>query len=206
MIEVGHSKPKLYTWSIAPLDSIGNKWRARMPNYRRVWCPGGTYFFTVTLLHRQQNDLLVCHIESLRNAVDHIRKRYPFTIHGWVVLPDHLHCIIELPPGDTNYSMRWALIKQMFSKSIPVTEQRSAVQQRRAERGIWQRRYWEHLIRDEADYRTHMDYVHFNPVKHGLVTRVTDWSYSTFHVLVKRGIYLENWGEGMTGSSLAYDD
>ncbi len=115
-----------------------------MPNYRRVWCPGGTCFFTATLLERHHNDLLVRHIDALRQVVAHVRSRHPFTIHGWVVLPDHLHCVIELPSGDANYAMRWALIKQRFSKAIPATEHRNEARQRRAERGIWQRRYWEH--------------------------------------------------------------
>jgi putative transposase len=176
-----------------------------MSNYRRVWCRGGTYFFTVTLLERRNNDLLIRHIDALRKAVAYVRGRHPFTIHGWVVLPDHLHCVIELPADDANYAMRWALIKQRFSKSIPPTERRSDVRQRRAERGIWQRRYWEHLIRDEADFAAHLNYVHFNPVKHGLVMRVVDWPYSTFHQLVLRGCYPENWGEGVS-HVLEYDD
>jgi len=113
--------------------------------------------------------------------------------------------VIELPAGDANFAMRWALIKQRFSKSIPATERRSDVQQRRAERGIWQRRYWEHLIRDEADFAAHLNYVHFNPVKHGLVMRVADWPYSTFHRLVHRGCYPESWGEGVS-HVLEYDD
>lgn len=176
-----------------------------MPNYRRAWCPGGTYFFTVTLLERCSNDLLVRHIDRLRAAMAYVRARHPFTIHGWVVLPDHLHCVIELPAGDADYAMRWALIKQRFSKSTPATELRSEVRLRRKERGIWQRRYWEHLIRDEADFAAHMDYVHFNPVKHGLVARVIDWPHSTFHRLVELGVYPENWGLGGVGL-LGYED
>ncbi len=164
-----------------------------MPNYRRVWMPGGTYFFTVTLLQRHDNDLLVRHIDALRAAVVRVRARHPFKIHGWVVLPDHLHCVIELPSGDANYATRWALIKQYFSKAIPVTERRNEARMRREERGIWQRRYWEHLVRNERDYAAHMDYVHFNPVRHGLVSRVADWPYSTFHRLVRGGIYPADW-------------
>jgi REP-associated tyrosine transposase len=175
---------------------MGGSKEAGMPNYRRVWCPGGTYFFTVTLLERHHNDLLVRHIDALRHAVACVRARHPFTIHGWVVLPDHLHCVIELPSGDANYAMRWALIKQRFSKAIPATEPRNEARQRRAERGIWQRRYWEHLIRDERDYAAHMDYVHFNPVKHGLVSRVQDWPHSTFRRLVRMGVYPLEWGLG----------
>ena len=148
-----------------------------MPNYRRAWHPGGTYFFTVNLLERSGNDLLVRHIDYLRDAVSHVRSNHPFTIHAWVVLPDHLHCVIELPSGDTDFSTRWRLIKTRFSQSIPKTELLSAVRLRRGERAIWQRRYWEHLIRDERDFAAHMDYVHINPLKHGLVTHVADWPF-----------------------------
>ena len=177
-----------------------------MAQYRRIWHPGGAYFFTVTLLQRQSNDLLVRHIEPLREAVRYVRHRHPFKIHGWVVLPDHLHCIIELPADDADYAVRWALIKQRFSKAVPNTEMRSATRQRREERGIWQRRYWEHLIRDETDYSRHMDYLHFNPVKHGLVSRVRDWPYSTFHRLVEQGVYPANWGEGMDMELMKFDE
>lgn len=115
-----------------------------MPDYRRAWHPGGTYFFTVSLLQRQGNDLLIRHIEALRAMVDLVRRRHAFRIHAWVVLPEHLHCVIELPPGDRDFATRWRLIKAGFSKSLPRTERLSAVRSRRGERGIWQRRYWEH--------------------------------------------------------------
>ena len=108
-------------------------------------------------------------------------------------MPEHLHCILELPADDHDYSLRWRLIKRYFSESIPGTEYRSDTRQRRRERGIWQRRFWEHLIRDQPDYNAHMDYVHYNPVKHGLVSRVQDWPYSTFHRFVEQGIYPHDW-------------
>ncbi|MCB5196577.1 REP-associated tyrosine transposase [Deefgea salmonis] len=155
-----------------------------MPNYHRAWLPGGTWFFTVTLLERHNNFLLVQHIDLLREAVAYKRQRHPFRIHAWVVLPDHLHCILELPAGDTDFSLRWRLIKAYFSRNLPTDEWRNPARVRRGERGIWQRRFWEHLIRDERDFQNHMDYIHFNPVKHGLVANVQDWPYSTFHVLV----------------------
>lgn len=112
-----------------------------------------------------------------------------------------MHCVIELPPGDTDFALRWRLIKAGFSKRLPANERRSAVRLARGERGIWQRRYWEHLIRDEADFRAPMDYVHFNPVKHGHVSQVADWPYSTFHRLVALGVYSPDW----TGSAAADD-
>jgi len=176
-----------------------------MPNYRRAWHPGGTYFFTVNLLQRTDNDLLVRHIDVLRESVKWVRHAHPFAIHAWVVLPEHLHCVISLPPGDADFALRWRLIKMRFSKTIPDKEWISATRQRRGERGIWQRRYWEHLIRDEKDFSAHMDYVHINPVKHGLVERVIDWPYSTFHRLVEDGVYPRNWGGGDEGG-LSYAD
>ncbi len=163
-------------------------------NYRRVWVAGGTYFFTVNLLERKGNDLLVRHIDVLRAAVARVKIKYPFVIHGWVVLPDHLHCVIELPAGDLDFSVRWRLIKILFSKGLPPDEYRSAVRLHRKERGIWQRRYWEHLIRDQRDFEHHMDYVHFNPVKHGLVNNVHEWPFSTFHQLVRCGVYPKKLG------------
>ena len=162
--------------------------------YRRMWCPGGTYFFTINLLQRQGNDLLTRHIGLLRKAVGDVKRRHPFRIHAWVVLPDHMHCVIELPHDDADFATRWRLIKMNFSKSLPKVEPRSAVRIVRGERGIWQRRYWEHLIRDEKDFCAHVDYVHINPMKHGLVDSVQEWPYSTFHRYVEKGIYTEDWG------------
>ncbi|WP_051304981.1 REP-associated tyrosine transposase [Chitinilyticum litopenaei] len=140
--------------------------------------------------------MLVERIELLRAAVQTVKRSHPFIIHGWVVLPEHLHCILELPPGDADFALRWRLIKLLFSRQLPKLERRTLVRQRRGERGIWQRRYWEHLIRDAADFAAHMDYLHFNPVKHGLVSRVADWPYSTFHTLVSTGVYPANWAGG----------
>jgi putative transposase len=176
-----------------------------MPNYRRAWLKGGTYFFTVNLLKRHNNDLLVRHIDLLREVVRDVRVNHPFIIHGWVVLPDHLHCVTELPQDDDNFAIRWKLIKSNFSRRIDKTEWRSAVRERRGEPGIWQRRFWEHLISDERDFHSHMDCVHINPVKHGLVSRLQDWPYSTFHLLAKDGTYPINWG-GDVVNELAYDD
>ena len=167
-----------------------------MPNYRRTRVKGGCYFFTINLLERYQNQLLVQHIDILRDVVRHVRVRHPFHIDGWVVLPDHMHCIWTLPQGDADYAKRIRLIKTLFSKEMPKTEQRSYIMQQKGERGIWQRRYWEHTIRDERDYATHMDYLHYNPVKHGYIKKVMDWPYSTFRHHVRHGLYAENWGAG----------
>ena len=177
-----------------------------MPDYRRAWRPGGTWFFTINLLQRSGNDLLVRHIDKLRTTVHQVRTKHPFTIHGWVVLPDHMHCIISLPENDSDFALRWRLIKSRFSKSIPPIEWRSSVRSRRGERGIWQRRYWEHLVRDEKDYAAHMDYIHINPVKHGLTGRVIDWPYSTFHRCVAKGVYPPDWAGSLHADELNYAD
>ena len=151
-----------------------------MPNYRRIFIAGGCWFFTVNLLDRNSR-LLVERIDTLRDAVRETRRRFPFEIDAMVVLPEHLHAIWSLPEGDTDFPLRWQQIKIRFSKSIPDGETRTGTQQRRGERGIWQRRYWEHLIRDVQDLAHHIDYCWFNPVKHGLVTDIADWRYSSFH-------------------------
>ena len=174
-------------------------------DYRRIWHSGGTYFFTVNLLKRHGNDMLVKHIDLLRAAINAVKHRHPFIIHAWVVLPDHMHCVIELPEGDGDFATRWRLIKMNFSKSLPLVEYRSNVRKKRGERGIWQRRYWEHLIRDEKDFAAHMDYVHINPLKHQWVTQTCDWPYSTFHHLVDEGVYSMDWAGGAE-SDLTYDD
>ncbi len=165
-----------------------------MPNYRRNRVPGATYFFTVNLADRHST-LLTTHIGALRAAVQKVRTQSPFHIDAWVVLPDHTHCLWTLPAGDAEYSKRWREIKKAFSKQIPQGEHRSALMIDRGERGIWQRRYWEHTIRDDRDYAAHMDYTHFNPVKHGLVQQVMDWPFSSFHRCVRRGLYSTAWAE-----------
>ena len=174
-------------------------------DYRRAWHQGGTYFFTINCLQRHNNDCLTKNIDLLREVISKVKKSHPFKIHAWVVLPEHMHCVIELPEGDADFATRLMLIKMFFSRGIPKQERRSDVRIKRGERGIWQRRYWEHLIRDERDYQAHMDYVHINPVKHGLVKQVKDWPYSTFHKLVEQGIYSQDWGGGMEGV-LEYED
>lgn len=167
-----------------------------MPNYRRAWVPGGTYFFTVNLLERERW-LLVDHIDHLRTAFRVAHAARSFDVVAAVVLPDHLHCVWQLPPDDADNATRWRHIKATFSRSLAPVERRSPRRLAKAERGIWQRRYWEHLIRDERDLAAHVDYIHFNPVKHRHVTRVRDWPYSTFHRDVRCGALLADWGGGM---------
>jgi putative transposase len=162
-----------------------------MPNYRRAFVPGGCWFFTVNLLERQKT-LLVEHIE-LRLAVATTRRTRPFTIDAFVILPDHLHAVWTLPSGDADFSTRWRLIKSRFVQALPEREWLSHVRIERNERGVWQRRFWEHLIRDEADYARHVEYCYINPVKHGLVSRVRDWPHSSFHRDVRAGIIPQDW-------------
>lgn len=151
-----------------------------MSNYRRHFVKGGCYFFTVTLVDRRTS-LLVDHIDLLRNSFAHVQQRHPFHINAIVILPEHLHCIWTLPDGDNDYPNRWKLIKAGFSRQLPATEERSISRYQRGERGIWQRRYWEHTIRDETDFRHHVEYIHHNPVKHGHAQHPADWLYSSYH-------------------------
>ncbi|HEX5362758.1 MAG TPA: transposase [Gallionella sp.] len=163
-----------------------------MTNYRRSNVAGACYFFTVNLADRQQS-LLTDNIALLRNAFEYTRERHPFVIDAIVILPDHLHAIWTLPEGDRDFALRWRLIKTVFSRGLPLGERRSDSRQEKGERGIWQRRYWEHLIRDDADYARHVDYIHINPIKHGLALRVADWPHSSFHRFVQAGVLPEDW-------------
>jgi putative transposase len=161
--------------------------------YRRAKGGCGAFFFTVTVADRS-NGLLVRHIDRLRRIYGAVQKRYPFETVAICVLPDHLHAIWTLPPGDDGYAMRWNVIKAGFSRGLSETAPRSSSKQARRERGLWQRRYWEHAIRDEIDLERHVDYIHFNPVKHGHVSQVRDWPYSSFHRYVGQGMLPADWG------------
>jgi putative transposase len=163
-----------------------------MPNYRRAFIPNGCWFFTHNLLERRET-LLVDRIDALRSAFEETRKKYPFEVAAIVILPDHLHTIWTLPPDNADFSIRWRLIKTRFPKSLPKLEWRSEVRESRDERGIWQRRFWEHLIRDDEDYARHVEYCYINPIKHGLVRRVQDWPHSSFHRDVRRGLFPLDW-------------
>ena len=163
-----------------------------MTHYRRERTTGALWFFT-TALENRNSRLLVEHIDALRNSVNAVRKRHPFTIHAWVTLPDHIHTIWSLPEADTRFGMRWGLIKAGFSRKVEVSGKHTTSLRNRRERGIWQRRFWEHRIRNEDDLRRHCDYIHYNPVKHGLVESVADWPYSSFHHFVRRDIYPTEW-------------
>ena len=132
-------------------------------------------------------------IDLLREAFTHVKKSHPYKMDAVVILPEHLHCILTLPDGDSDFSTRWGLIKAYFSRQIANNERISESRMKRGERGLWQRRFWEHLIRDETDYQQHIDYIHWNPVKHGWVESVKDWPHSSFHRYVEKGIYPSEW-------------
>lgn len=137
---------------------------------------------------------------ALRASIDDVRRQHQFCIDGWVLLPHHLHCIWTLPEGDNDFSKRWGLIKAGFTKRTKLLFHNKAwmneSKSRKRESTIWQRRFWEHEIRDDRDYRIHMDYLHFNPVKHDLVKQVIEWPYSTFHRYMDKGVYPKDWGGG----------
>ena len=175
-----------------------------MVNYRRNLVPGGTYFFTVTLEDRS-SDRLVRHVRLLRAAFRQARAKRPFIVDAVAILPDHLHCIWTLPAGDADYSHRWRLIKSSFSHSLH-SAGFSAKRNGKGEYNLWQRRFWEHTIRDEADFETHVNYIHYNPVKHKLVERVMDWPYSSFHRFVRLGEIDAAWGGDFTSPDGTYGE
>jgi len=167
-----------------------------MSRYRRAAVPGAAYFFTLTTYRREP---LLTHAEvlaALRSAHRMVRTTRPFRVEAMVVLPDHLHAVWNLPPEDAEYAIRWSLIKRQVSQAARhlLHASQSASRHQRRELALWQRRYWEHRIRDEADYARHVDYIHYNPVKHGLVSEVAQWPYSSFHRFVRLGLHTPDWG------------
>lgn len=176
-----------------------------MTNYRRQFLPGGTYFFTVNLAQRNKT-LLVDHVDNLRGVFTKVKKKQPFNIDAIVILPDHLHTIWTLPEGDSDFSNRWRMIKGNFSKLISNAEPPSKSRLSKGERGIWQRRFWEHVIRDELDYERHVDYIHYNPVKHGYCKNAEEWQYSSFHKFVENEIYTKDWGTDLEFSDIDFGE
>tara|TARA_R110000868_G_scaffold302899_1_gene563441 strand:- start:363 stop:881 length:519 start_codon:yes stop_codon:yes gene_type:complete len=170
-----------------------------MSQYRRLYIPGSTYFFTVVTHKRKKILCTPIAIKRLRQAFKHVMKKIPFELNSIVILPDHIHCLWTLPDDDNNFSERWRLIKKHVSHGI------NATLSRRAEKHIWQRRYWEHLIRDEKDWRQHMDYINYNSVKHGYVTRPYDWPYGSFRRHVKDELYYPDWGKGDPSAAPDWD-
>ncbi len=191
-----------YAIANAPYVKLNVKPTMVMSNYRRLKIAGGTYFFTQTTYH-QHHTWLCSEVArtALRNAINHVRERYPFTIDALVLLPNHIHCLWTLPPNDDDYATRWRLLKTYVTKEcanqLNLSEPLTISRQKRGEQNLWQRRFWEHLIRDDHDFTKHFDYIHWNPVKHGYVQQIRDWPYSTFHRYVKMGFYTIDWC-GMT--------
>ena len=163
-----------------------------MPIYRRFWVPGGTYFFTVNLADRRCR-VLTSNIDAQLAAFKETRAARPFDVVAAVVMPNHLHCIWTLPEGDADNARRWSQLKSAFSRRVPYEELVSPSRIERRERGIWQRRFWERCIVDENDLHAHIDYIHYNPVKHGFVARAFEWPYSSFRRWVAEGVYPEDW-------------
>ncbi|MEK9149534.1 MAG: transposase [Candidatus Desantisbacteria bacterium] len=166
-----------------------------MSNYRRLYREGGIYFFTVVTYKRRRILIEEDNINLLRCAFKEAIKQHPFEIKAIVVLPDHLHCVWTLPLNDLDFSVRWKKVKTIFSRdykgSLP---EKSESMLDKQEKGVWQRRFWEHCIRDQDDYKRHLDYIHYNPVKHGLVSKAIDWPYGSFKQYVAQGIYSADWG------------
>ena len=177
--------------------------------YRRANVKGGTYFFTVVTFKRRKIFAKPENVALLRCAIKKVRQKHPFEIDAFVLLPDHLHCIWTLPQQDSDFSTRWRLIKSYFSRNFnhghvgwveernPTKNGHSASRQKKKEKSIWQRRFWEHLILDQKDLNRHIEYIHFNPVKHGLTKAPVDWAYSSLHRYVSNGIYNPDWGAGV---------
>jgi putative transposase len=168
-----------------------------MRRYIRAEAAGATYFFTVTLQDRGAR-WLVEHVDMLRSCVAQVKARHPFHIEAMVVLPEHLHAVWRLPIDDADFSTRWMLVKQSFSRGLEevgiLENAVSTSRARKGERNIWQRRFWEHQIQDEKDFERHVDYIHYNPVKHGYVTRAVDWPWSSLHRYVRDGLLSPDWG------------
>jgi len=166
--------------------------------YRRARTEGGTYFFTVVTYRRRRFLCEEENIKLLRSIFVEIKQGHPFSIDAIVVLPDHLHCLWTLPPGDLDYSLRWRLIKSAFSRQCGQQYKGILVKsrQKKQEQAVWQRRFWEHEIQNDTDFRNHVEYIHYNPVKHGLVTAPVDWQYSSFRRYVDQGLYEGVWGAG----------
>jgi len=164
-----------------------------MPEYRRWRQTGGWYFFTVNL-HDRRRDWLIRHVGLLRQAFAIIQQKRPFELDATVILPDHLHCIWKLPPNDSDFATRWRLIKGLFTRWVGPLEPQGLQEGRKGSRSVWQQRYWEHVLRDEDDYRRHVEYIHYNPVKHGYVDRPVDWPHSSIHRFIRKGLVEADWG------------
>ena len=173
--------------------------------YRRAQVAGATYFFTLALADRNLSTL-VDNIDALRESIRRVRTAHPFEIVAMVVLPEHLHAVWALPPDDADFATRWSLIKAGFSRRLPKNECISLSRRSKGERGVWQRRYWEHLIRDDDDLARHVDYVLYNPVKHGYVSRAADWPHSSIHRFIREGIIPADWANEVSAGDAGWGE
>ena len=173
--------------------------------YRRTYVPGATYFFTFNLLDRKSN-LLTNNISNLRQAFRKIKGEQMFFIDAIVILPDHLHTLITFPDNHANFSVLWNQLKGAFSRSIPGNEMVGCSRKSKRERGIWQRRFWEHLIKDELDFENHFNYIHYNPVKHGYVESPNQWKYSSIHKAIHSGILDKYWASHFKANNKCYGE
>ena len=177
-----------------------------MSQYIRSHTKGATYFFTLVSYNRRRIFCEDDFLQAFKKSIKQVQQQYPFEIIAWVQLPDHIHCIWRMPTNDANYSMRWSQIKRLTTQACPryhlPIDDLSRSKVKRNERGIWQRRFYEHEIKNEADFIRYMNYLHYNPIKHGLVKMVVHWPYSSFHRYVKQGSYAQDWG----GSSMNFSE
>ncbi len=178
-----------------------------MPNYRRARITGGTYFFTVVTRHRLPLLASAPAVSALQDSFAGVTAHHPFTMDALVILPDHLHCIWTLPQDDGDFSARWRLVKTRFSRACRISKRGPILPPSllKGDESPWQERFWEHLIRDEMDFNTHCDYIHYNPVKHGLVESPIKWPHSTFEAFVRRGFYPADWGRSVSPQVMAMD-
>ena len=171
-----------------------------MSQYRRFYQSGGNYFFTLVTYQRRPHFANPENVKRVKAAIKKVKNKFPFTLNAIVILPDHLHCLWKLPENDNDFSTRWRLIKRYFSIKI------NTLMNNRKENEVWQNRFWEHTIRNEEDWQKHMDYIHYNPVKHGLVDSPSKWIESSFNYWVKKGIYEKTWGLREPNSIIGMND
>lgn len=178
-----------------------------MTDYRRAYLKGGTFFFTGVTYKRYPVFKRKSSVDLLWRSIKSVVDEHPFEMRAYVLLPDHIHCIWTLPKEDSDYSTRWKKIKSRFTRRYsssnigPISES----MRKKGERGVWQRRFWEHVIWDQEDFNKHCDYIHFNPVKHGLVDSPAKWKYSSFSEFVEKGMYSPNWGQEALSSLIEMD-
>lgn len=178
-----------------------------MATYRRFSQPAGTWFFTLVTERRARVLTRPAALHAMARAFLEVRSRYPFELLAWTALPDHVHVLVRLPERDSAYACRISIFKRLVSQRlVPHRLQVRASMSERRESGFWQRRSWEHLIRNEADLHRHLDYIHYNPVKHGLAPTAAAWPHSSFPHYVMEGVLPPDWAAPETGSGDSYGE